>query len=129
MGVGRNRDEVAVGFTTLPPLTTWDHSGSKLLCSAEGPARTACNEVERLVALLVGLCGVGVRLASAAFASFHLALPWFFAVWFPPQLQHLSCCSGVEQSGTSHKQHTGVSIRSCAACRRSAGSVCTEARP
>ena len=40
----------------------------------------------------------GAHLASVAIASFYLAQPRELAVWFPLQLQHLSCCCGVEHS-------------------------------
>jgi hypothetical protein len=46
--------------------------------------------------MLFGPCS-GARFARAAFASFHLTQPRYFAVWSPPQPQHLGCSRGATQ--------------------------------
>ena len=87
-----------VALKTRPPRTTWFQSSSSLSCSAHSSSHFAFGAVGWMGLTSALLRSVGARFASAALASFHFTQPRLLAVWFPPQLQHLSCCCEVEHS-------------------------------
>jgi len=65
----------ALALAICPPWTTWFHPSPRSICSAEGSARFAFGAAADLLdATILWPCS-GVRVASAAFASFHLTHP------------------------------------------------------
>ena len=99
------------GLENTPPRTTWFQPSPRSICSVEGPARWAFGAAGWPVAALLRTHSVAY-FARAAFASFHLIQPRYFAVWLPPQPQRWCCCRGVkhppERLESPHAMHRGA---------------------
>ena len=80
----------------LPPTDDVVTTGPRPFCSADGSTQFTFGAAEGLGGPPTLLRSTGVLSATAALASFQLTQPWWLAVWFPPQLQHLSYCCEVE---------------------------------